>query len=332
MNKTLLSIIALIAISAISTGVWWFQDGMLKAVKPTRGSAVKAVYASGSVEATTMLPIASKYAARLMKLNVDEGDNVKKGQELADLESTDIEFQIKDLRTKEELAKTEYERALYLYKKEAGTKETLDQASAAYKSAKDQLAALESQEDYTRLFAPDDGAIIKRDGEIGQYIPANQPVFWFASTGDLRITADIDEEDIPIVEVGQKVLIQSDAFEDQVFHGSVQSITQKGDPIARTFRVRITFDKKSPFMIGMNVETNIIISETQNALLIPTAAIKDGYVWTLNDGVLKHQKVKLGAKNLDNTEVVEGLDDSSIVVLPNGEKFTEGEKASVRLK
>lgn len=73
---------------------------------------------------------------------------------------------------------------------------------------------------------------------------------------------------------GQAVLNSSwPSFPDQTFKGVVQAQHLKGDPIARSYRVRIHFSEPSPFKIGMTAETNIILRETENALLIPTSAV-----------------------------------------------------------
>lgn len=324
--------IFIVATLLLTVGFVLFHNGRIEVTMPTRGKAVKAVYGSGMVEATSMLPLSSKFTAKLMELNVDEGSHVKKDQQLARLESTDLEYTIQDLKAKEAFTKGEYERDVTLYNKKVIAKEGLEKSMADYKSAQAARMAAESQNSYNTLYAPADGLIIKRDGEIGQLIQANQAIFWFSGNSDLRITADIDEEDIALVAPGQKVLIQSDAFQDQVFHGKVHSVTQKGDPVARTFRVRITFDGEVPFMIGMNVETNIIISESENALLIPTSAVQDEHLWAVEDGVVKKIKIKVGAKNLDKVEVIDGLTDKSVVVIAYDKQFEDGQKVKTRTK
>ena len=102
------------------------------------------------------------------------------------------------------------------------------------------------------LTTPADGQVIRRDGEVGDFIPSNQPVFYLAKSGSpLRISADVDEEDIPLVKAGDKVLIKADAFPDRIFDGQVSDVTPKGDPIARSYRVRIALPSDTALKIGM---------------------------------------------------------------------------------
>ena len=116
------------------------------------------------------------------------------------------------------------------------------------------------------LTTPADGQVIRRDGEVGDFIPSNQPFFYLAKSGSpLRISADVDEEDIPLIKAGDKVLIKADAFPDRVFDGQVSEITPKGDPVARSYRVRIALPPDTALKIGMTAETNIITKESPNA-------------------------------------------------------------------
>lgn len=62
------------------------------------------------------------------------------------------------------------------------------------------------------LLAPAAGRIIRRDGEFGQLIEAGHKLFWISCCDQLRVSAEVDEEDIPLVKPGQKVLIRADAF------------------------------------------------------------------------------------------------------------------------
>jgi RND family efflux transporter MFP subunit len=181
---------------------------------------------------------------------------------------------------------------------------------------------------FLTIRAPADGWIIRRDGEVGDFVPLNQPVFYLAKAGSPpRITADVDEEDVPLVTIGQKVLIRADAFPDQVFDGSVAEITPKGDPVARSFRVRIALPENTPLRIGMTAETNIVTRENKDALLIQTSALRSwsealgqansagGIVWLVRDGRARRQPVRIGIRGRERTEITSGVTESDHVVV-----------------
>lgn len=331
MKKYAIFAIMVAAAMLIIASIYRLESDSYDAVSPLRGTAVSAVYAVGTVEASVMMPIASRSAAKLISLNNDEGDNVKKGDILAQLEDDDLKYSIKRLQAREEFAKEEYQRNLILFKKKAVSERAYEQAKADMQAAMAETLAAKAQADFLKLTAPDDGLIIKRDGEIGQMIPANQPVFWMSCCAPLRISAEVDEEDIAKVKTGQKVLIRADAFDGEVFKGKVQSITPKGDPIARSYRVRIEFTEENPLRIGMTAETNIIISENENALLIPSGALLKNSVWLVEDGKLSKKNVDVGARGMVQTEIKSGLTENDTIVLKPTLELEEGQNIRPKL-
>ncbi len=296
-------------------------------VHPFRAQAVQAVYATGTVEPTVMLPISPRSSARLIELKVDEGSEVKKGQVLAQLEDDDLQHTIKELEAKEDWAKKEYDRNSVLSKTNAASKRAYDQAQSDYESAVQATNAARAQADYLKLVAPADGLIIKRDGEVGQMLTPSSELFWMSCCAPLRISAEVDEEDIAQVKVGQKVLIRADAFAGQIFNGKVQAITPKGDPVARSYRVRVEFSGDVPLQIGMTAETNIIINEKPDALLVPTSAVKDDKIWLVVDGRTVQKTVKTGIRNNEQTEIVEGVSEDDEVVVKPSDGIKEGGSA-----
>ncbi len=304
------------------------QGEKVMVTHPVRGTAVQAVYATGTVEPTVMLPIAPRSTARLTELKVDEGSAVNKGQLLAQLEDDDLQQSIKQLQAREDFAKQEFERDSVLIKNNAVSRKEYEQSMADLKAATAAKEAAMAQADYLKLTAPDAGLIIKRDGEIGQTIAANTPVFWLSCCAPLRISAEVDEEDIAKVEAGQKVLIRADAFADQTFNGKIQAITPKGDPIARSYRVRIELVGDTPLKIGMTAETNIIISEKEDALLIPSNSLNKDKVLLVEDGHVVEKQVTLGAKGSKQTEVLEGLTENDLVITSQDKKPKLGSKVN----
>ncbi len=317
-------------------GAGWFSynfflPAKVETMPVTRGPAVQAVYATGTVEATVMMPIAARVSARLSKLNVDEGSEVVKDQVLAQLEDEDLQQSLQEKRALEEGARQEFQRQANLVAKRIVSRGAYDKAKADWQSAQAARKMAEAQAQFTKLVAPADGRIIRRDGEIGQLIPANQPVFWMSCCAPLRISAEVDEEDIARVQPGQKVLIRADAFPGEVYEGKVQAITPKGDPVARSYRVRVEFAEETPLMIGMTAETNIVLHETDRALLVPSSAVQAETVWLVKDGRLTKRKVKTGAKGTEQTEIIEGLSEKETVAIHPQVNWQEGDRASERV-
>jgi membrane fusion protein, multidrug efflux system len=332
MRWSLLIGLVVAAAAAAGAAAWYLRPQSVTVMHPAYGMAVQAVYATGTVEPVVMMPIAPRIGARLVSLAVDEGDVVKKGQVLAQLENEDLRNAIAQLAAQEEFARRDYIRYAVMVKEGVIARQTYDRAKSAYDAARAATATARAQIGYMTLTAPNNGRIIKRDGEVGQFLPVNQPLFWLSCLSPLRISAEVDEEDISLVRAGQTVLIRADAFPGRVFKGEVQAITPKGDPVARSYRVRITFDQTSPLQIGMTAENNIITREKPNALLVPSSAVAGGVVWLVEKGRLVKRAVKTGIIGHDRIEILQGLAPGDAVVINPDPSFSEGARVAVGAK
>ncbi len=294
---------------------------------PTRGPAVRAIYATGAVEPTVMLPIAPRTTSRLMELNVDEGDQVREGQALARLEDEDLRKSVDELEARARFAKTQLDRAQTLLDRGLGTVLERDRARSEWQAAEATLARARTLRSYMTLTAPADGQILQRDGEVGQLIPANQPVFYFSCCAPLRVEAEVDEEDILLVHPGQRVLIRAPALPDRVLDGAVEDITPKGNPVTRSYRVRIGFAGDDiPLRIGMTAEVNIIVEQRENVLLVPATAVVDGQVWIVRDGRLLRQPVETGVAGEAKIEIISGLAEKEVLVVRPVQGLKEGRR------
>jgi multidrug efflux system membrane fusion protein len=307
---------AMLMLLSLAAGAvyWLLLPPSMIVVHPRRGPAVQAVYATGTVEPTVMVPISARSTARLVELDADEGSIVSKGQVLARLEDDDLRRAIEAAEAEERYAKAAFDRQSLLAERQVAARSAYDRAKADWEKARATTAKAVAEARFLELVAPADGTVIRRDGEIGQLIGANQTVFWLFCCAPLRISAEVDEEDIAQIHPGQRVLIRSDSFPGRTFEGEVQAVTPKGDPVARSYRVRISLPADTPLMIGMTTETNIVLRQSQNALLLPAGAVQQDSAWRVVDGRLAPSKVTVGAKGAKEIEIVEGVDDSDWIV------------------
>jgi RND family efflux transporter MFP subunit len=296
---------------------WWrLQPPLVQVVHAHRGLAIDAVYATGTVEPTIAVPIAPRVAGRIVQLAVDEGAQVRRGQLLARLEDANLRQAMGQLEAQARLARQTLERARMLLQKGLGSVADRDKAQADSEAADAAVARSREELAFMTLSAPAAGLIIRRDGEIGQFIAVNQPIFHMQAAGPqpLRISAEVDEEDIAQVSVGQAVVIHADAFPEQVFDGTVTEITPAGDATTRSFRVRIALAAGTPLRVGMTTDANIILSRHADALLIPATALVDGSVWLVRNGQLAKVAVRTGVRGEGGVEILAGLTEQDAVI------------------
>jgi RND family efflux transporter MFP subunit len=183
---------------------------------------------------------------------------------------------------------------------------------------------LRAVRDQTALLAPADGTILRRDGEVGQYIAPGQAIFVLACCAPLRVSAEIDEEDINRVRIGQAVLLKADALPGQIFEGKVSDITPKGDPVARSYRVRIALAAPGALQTGMTVDANLIVAQRDDALLLPVGAVSGDAVWVVEAQRLRRRPIVAGIRGPQRIEVRQGLRAGESVVAQQEDGLTEG--------
>lgn len=333
MKKYILYTLLFLGGAAALYGLWsWLKPTTVEVTTPTRGPVVDAVYASGTVEPEVMYPVAPRVTARLTQLLADEGDVVAPGQVLGKLEAADLTANLMELKAREANAKAQFEREQRLLPQGGTSQAAFDTAQADYRAATQARKAAEAQVGFTQLTAMVTSTVVYRQGEVGELIPANTTVFWLAEPGNLRISVQVDEEDIPQVQLGQRVLMRSDAFPGKSFEGRVTSITPKGDAEARSFRVRVGLPSDIPFRIGMTVETNIILRTEDNALLIPTSAVSSGKVWKVVNGEAHQSVVTTGVLGPDKTEILGGVSPSDIIVVSPEADLENGQKLHTEMR
>ena len=326
-----LLLIVLVAGGLAALAWWRLRPPSVQVVHAHRGLAIDAVYATGTVEPSVAVPIAPRVAGRIIRLAVDEGAHVRRGQLLAQLEDENLRHATAQLEAQARLARQTLERARMLLQKGLGSVADRDKALADSQAADAAVARSREELDFMMLSAPAPGLIIRRDGEVGQYIAVNQPIFHMQIAGPapLRISAEVDEEDIAQVAVGQSVVIHADAFPEQVFDGAVTEITPAGDATTRSFRVRIGIAADTPLRVGMTTDANIIIGRHENVLLVPATAVVDGSVWVVRNERLEKLAVRTGVRGESGVEILEGLGEQDAVVSLPAAELRAGQRVTV---
>jgi len=323
-----LPLLALVAALLMAGGLVLVKSGgrSVELAKPFRGPAVEAVYATGVVEPENWAKIAALAPGRLAEILVKEGDAVRQGQPLARLDDREARARVAELEAKATYWREQLNRTRALvdsgvrsrdaYQKD---KSELDQVTSAIAAARQRRADLV-------VTSPIDGVVLRRDFELGEVVGLNDALFWIGAPRPLRITADVDEEDITRVALGQRVLIKADSFPDRVLEARVGRITPKGDPVNKTFRVRVALPDDTPLLVGMTTEINIVTAEKAEALLVPAGAVVDGKVFVVEGNEAKARALTLGIRGRTAYEVLGGLAEGEAVVLNPPAGFTSGER------
>lgn len=305
--------------------LWQRRPPLVEVAQAVRGPAVEAVYATGTVEPVRWAAVAPAVKARLREVLVDDGDPVRAGQILAHLDDTVAQAQVSEVEARARFAAEDAERLERLAGRGATARTDVERAQSEARALAAAAEAARRRLDDYDLKAPIDGVVLRRDGEPGEMVDTTQTVFWIGEAKPLRVTAEVDEEDVPRVRPGMKALLTADAFPGQVFTGRLAAITPKGDPVQKTYRVRIELPDEAPLLIGMTVEANIVVRETPDALLVPSTAVRDGAVFVLGGGErARRQPVETGVVGPRRTEIRSGLVEGALVLADPPEGIEDG--------
>lgn len=310
--------LALLLLGAIAAG-WWFVYGRgpkLTVTAPTRGTAVEIVYATGAVEPVRWAKVASLIRGRIVDLCYCEGEPVTKGQVLVRLDDGELQAQLGELKAREDFLKRELARVTELIGRGSSTVQAFERASSDLRQNQALISVQREKLSNYSIVAPMDGIVLRRDGEVGEIAEAGQVLFRVGVPKPLEVVAEVNEEDIPRVVVGQQVLLRNDAFPDQRIEGKVREITPMGDPVAKTYRIRIDLPDDTPLKPGMSVEANVIAREKPDALLVPADAVQENVVFVVAGDHVQRREIKAGIRGRRSVEILDGLTESDRIVAP----------------
>src|SRR5690606_37654191 len=142
------------------------------------------------------------------------------------------------------------------------------------------------------------GIVLRRDGEVGEIAGVGNAdvLFWIGEPAPLRVVADVSEDDITKVRDGQSVLLRHEAAPSTALTATVSSITPKGDPQSKTFRVYLALPDDTPLRIGMSVGANIVAREVKDTLVVPADAVSGNTVEIVEGGRLVRRHVTTGIR------------------------------------
>lgn len=325
-------IVAAIAV-ALAAGGWWWTIGLapkVAAVPAKLGIAVEIVYATGGVEPVTWAKVASLVRGRIVYICHCEGQDKKQGDLLARLDEHEARAALKELKAREEFLKREMTRVSELITRGAATTQAYERASMELGQVQGLISVQNERISEYTIVAPMDGLVLRRDGETGEIAEVGQVLFRVGVPKPLQVVAEVNEEDIPRVKVGQTVLFRTDAFPERRLEGKVSEITPMGDVAAKTFRIKVALPDDTPLHPGMSVEANVITREKPNALLIPADALLGSAVFVVRGSRVRKQEVQIGIRGAREVEVLAGLKEGERVASPAPTGLSDG--ARVRLR
>ncbi len=334
-------------------------------VKIAEGSIEEVVtpLSNSVLQAEKFAKIRASTTGEIEKIMFKKGERVKKGDLIIKLKN-DEQFarlklaeanlkagiaQLKQTKLRSSNIQKSLERAEKLFSEKIVSESNLDQTKTesqvmqeALNISEANILQLESQMriakslyENTFIRAPFDGIISDLYVEIGEYLVPGTPVYDLFKDDNYYLSARFDEVDAAKISTGMKVRLKSDTLSGRIIGGKVSWISPVVSYDIKSSRgVEVHFEPASiePDMrIGMTFEAEVIINTKQSARYLPSSVIigkyGEKYVFIVNKDIINKKVITTGLSNWERTEILSGIDDSDMVVVPSSsEELKEGMK------
>ena len=282
---------------------------------------------TANIEADILNQITPTIPGRIEKILVEVGQKVSKGQVLVQMESSNLQQQSAQLANLEK----DYERYNELLKVGGIAQQQVDQIKTQIDILK---AAQRNVKDNTQLRSPINGIITNRNYDNGD-VYAQRPILTVQQLNPLKAIINVSESYFTKVRVGMPVDIKLDVYENETFTGKVRLVYPTIDAGTHTFGVEVVIDNKDiKVRPGMYARVTLNFG-TNESIVVPDAAIQkqsganDKYVFTIENGVAKYNKVELGQRLGDNYEILSGVTPGDEVVTAGQTRLIEGTPVEV---
>jgi len=236
------------------------------------------IRSSGRLASKAELKLSFKIGGIIQRMFVEEGQVVKKGDLLAQLDLSEIKAQVQKARSVYEKAQRDLQRVLQLYQDNAVTLENYQDAQTGVDIARSNLRVAEFNLRHARINAPSNGTVLKRFMETNELVGPGMPVFFFGSTEkDWVIRVGLTDRDVVLLSLGDRARIFFDAYPSDEFEAQVSEIAETADPRSGLFEIELTVHSSGQKLVsGFIAKVEITPATTRQFAVIPMDALVEG--------------------------------------------------------
>lgn len=308
--------------------------------QPTHAEKTTVKTYSGRVYEAQTINLGFKVAGQISKIYVQEGDFVRQGQLVAQLDDKDYRLGVEALQIQYDQVKDEVNRSRILFEQHSLSANDYEKAEAGLRQLKVQLQSKRNQIAYTRLYAPTDGYVQSVNFSPAEMVDAGTAVLSLMNTSQMEVVTDIPAETYLMRDQVTEYSCHLDGTEqNHEWPMRLLSLLPQADG-DQLYRLRLAFDRKPEQTItaGMNIEVRLRIaasSDQENRLTLPLNAIfrngKQTCVWVLRPDSTVEQRPITVADEIrgDRVIVTEGLKGNEQIVRAGVHALQPGEKVKV---
>jgi RND family efflux transporter MFP subunit len=325
---------------------------VVKTYKVVRQRISEKIAYTGTLEASRKTSITPEVGGKIARILVREGDSVKAGQVLAELETESTRLQLRQAEAGVAVAEAGYNDALKnkermdrLIKENAVSEQQAEKVTLAFDAAKAQREQAQAALNLAKyalnisiMKAPFSGVIGAKNAEVGDVInpmmgglSGASGILTLMDFAKVKIVIDVAENDALRLRRGQTALLRVPSFPDREFPGEITIANSTADPYTKKFRVEALFDNAGgELRPGTFGEVAFEASTRESALAVPQKAVLDNsYVYLVQANKAVKRPVTLGLQNSTVVEVLSGLAEGEDVIVEGN--YGLGDGAPVRV-
>ncbi len=363
-SKAIYPVVAVLGIAAASGAAWWFQHksapaasvgtsagadpakppaSAASAAGPARPAAVEVAKVEitklsddaqsvGTLRSRQSVIIRPEVSGRVTQINFRDGDRVRKGQLLIQLDDQLQAAQIKQSEAELSIARANHKRNQELVAQNFISQRSVDESAANLEVAQARLALSQATAARLKIFAPFDGMTGIRTVNPGDYLKDGADVVNIEDIEAVFVDFRLPERFQAKVRKGQKAMVDLDALPGRKFEAFVQAVDPLIDTNGRSVGIRACIDNRQmQLRPGMFARVTAMFGERDRAKVVPEEAIipqgQRQFVIKVVDGPEKDSKisqrveVKVGIRRPGRVEVTEGLNEGDVVVVAGHQRL-----------
>jgi len=285
------------------------------------------------VEPWVELSVTAEVPGKVMRVPLEEGAHVKKGDVIAEIDTRDYENELASVRADYELALKNLERTKSLYEEELVTKVQLDSDTARANSLKASLENAELRLERCRISAPISGILNRLDAKEGLYLNMQDPVAVIIDISTVKVSAGIPESDVDDVRRLEHFEVNISAL-DKTVTGRRHFLSKSPETFAHLYKLEIAVDNpRGEILPGMFTRVNIVKREVRNGFAIPLYAVisrgGEQFVFVEKDGIAHTHMVETGILDGWRIQIARGLAENDRVIVVGHRSIDEGQTVNV---
>ncbi len=362
MKKPLItSLLVVIVTIVLIFGFQHYTQTEVTVSPAVKGTAIDAVPAIVSVENESIIALSGEESGRLIETSLTLGEKVEKGDLLVQLDATDLELEADalesrirhleqrfELRMQEEIDLARFSEELENYERlftagnypeleikrrrreyqafqENQLRKRLDETQQL-EDLKNQLKRVQLRIQRSSIVAPASGIVNRIFAFPGELVAARSHIADIHSE-KLLVSAKINEEDFAGIQVGQDATVRLLTYGSQLFPAKITNLLPGADSDSQQYTVLLKIEIPEHLLLpGLSGEASIIRNRKPDTLLIPRPALFGDSVFVAHSGRAELRKVRVGARGLNQVEILEGLEAGELVIIDGASELRDGDR------